>query len=371
MTGGGAGSGGRSEGIIPAEIAAEPEAIRATVAGAREPARRVAAALRSGGVRRIHLVGNGTSHHSAIAVATAYRRQSRADEPTLVAVPAGEFRAYLPDLGPRDAVVGISSSGEFRDVVAVVDALRGRVPTVAIVHVPGSTLARTPDHVIFSAGGPSAVPVMTKTFASTLTAALLLAGELLGDERADAMAAALLAAADDAESAIAAADPLVEGLAARYAGAEHIFVVGSGGGYPAALEAALKLKEMALVHAEGSESWETASGAATLIGPSSTVIALAPPGPGRDAALDVARHSAGWGARVIEVGPGRWVEGSDHLPLAANASEDLASLTAVPPVAMLAHALARARGLDPDRPGWTERYRSQGLTHVVGAGGSQ
>lgn len=359
------------EGIIPAEIAAEPAAIRATVAGARGQARRVAAALRAGGVSRIHLIGNGTSFHSALAVATAYRRHCRAGEPTLVAINAGEFRTYLPDLGPGDSVVGISSSGEFRDVVSVVETLRGRVPTVAIVHVPGSTLTRVPDHVILSAGGASEVPVMTKTFASTLSAALLLAGELLGDERADAMADALLGAADAAEFAITAADPLVTDLAARFASAEHIFVVGSGGGYPAALEAALKLKEMALVHAEGSESWETASGAATLIGPSSTVIALAPPGPGREAALDVARHSVGWGARVIEVGPEQLIEGSDHLPLADGASEDLASLTAVPPVAMLAYALARARGLDPDRPGWTERYRSQGLTHVVGAGGSR
>ena len=71
----------------------------------------------------------------------------------------------------------------------------------------------------------------------------------------------------------------------------------------AALEGALKLKEMALVHAEGSESWEMASGGATLIGPTSTVIALAPYGPGREAVLDIERHCLDWGARVVEIAP--------------------------------------------------------------------
>ena len=169
------------------------------------------------------------------------------------------------------------------------ESLRGRVPTVAIVHSPGSTLTGLADHVIMSAGGPSSVPVMTKTFASTLTAAILLVGELFGDDRADAIAAALERAADAAELAIDEAEPKVGALAAELATAEHVFVVGSGGGHVAALEGALKLKEMALVHAEGSESWEMASGAATLIGPTSTVVALAPSGPGREAVLDVAR----------------------------------------------------------------------------------
>jgi fructoselysine-6-P-deglycase FrlB-like protein len=76
-------------------------------------------------------------------------------------------------------------------------------------------------------------------------------------------------------------------------------------------------------------------------------------------------------ATLIEAGPRQSVEGSDLLPLPASASEDLASLTAVSPVALLAFALARARGHDPDRPTWTERYRSQGLTPSWGPGKSR
>ena len=126
-------------GRIAAEIHEEPAAIRATIAGSRATAREVAVALRDGGVERVHLIGNGTSYHSSLAAALVHRRHTRAGEPVVVASTAGEFRHYRPDLGPGDAVVGISASGEFRDVLAVTESLRGRVPTVAIVHSPGST----------------------------------------------------------------------------------------------------------------------------------------------------------------------------------------------------------------------------------------
>lgn len=312
------------------------------------------------------MIGNGTSYHSALATEVIARRRARHGDADVIALTAGELRHHPMSLGAGDAVVGISASGEFRDVVAVTGALRGRIPTVAVVHVPGSTLARTADHVVVSAGGASAVPVMTKTFASTLTASLLLLGELLGDERADEIAASLWGAAGDAQAAIAGAVAEVEALAARLVTSEHIFVVGGGGAHPAALEASLKLKEMALVHAEGVETWEMETGAATLLGPTSTVVALAPVGPGREAAVALARHAAGWGAHVVEVAPDRSVDGGDLLRVPPTADEDLAALTAVPPVALLACVLARARGIDPDRPSWTERYRSQGHTHVVG-----
>jgi glucosamine--fructose-6-phosphate aminotransferase (isomerizing) len=160
----------------------------------------------------------------------------------------------------------------------------------------------------------------------------------------------------------------VEALAEAFAGAGHLFVVGSGGAHPAALEAALKLKEMAIMHAEGTESWEMASGVATIVDADSVVIALAPDGPGRESTMDVASHAAAWGARVIEVAPRSSIAGAELLPIPADAQEDHASLTTVPPVALLAFALARRRGHDPDRPDWVERYHSQGLRHIVGVG---
>ena len=356
------------EGIVPREIREGPDAIRATVDVSRASARAVAEAWLRAGVRRVHVIGNGTSFHSSLASTTLYRRHAGPDDPVVIPVTAAEMYRYQPRMGPGDAIVGISSSGEFTDVVAVAEAVRGRIPMAGIVHVPGSTLTRLAPDIVLSAGGPSTVPVMTKTFSSTLVATELLLLELLGPERADPVVAAILRAADDAQAAIAAAESIVEPLAASLRGAGHLFVTGGGLGYPAALEAALKLKEMALIHAEGAEAWEMTSGAATMLGPDAVVIALAPDGPARPALAELLGHAASWGARTIEVGSVRLVASSDLLPLPPRAEEDHAPLHAVPPVALLAFALARIRGANPDHPGWIERYHSQGLTHILVGG---
>jgi glucosamine--fructose-6-phosphate aminotransferase (isomerizing) len=353
-------------GRIVREIQDGPDAIRATLDQAGPSAREAAAALRARNLRRLFVIGNGTSYHSSLACATLYRRHASPDDPVVIALTAGEFRTYPPALGNGDAVLGVSASGEFRDVVAVAEWLRGQVPFVGVAHVPDSSLARAAAHLVVSAGGPSEVPVMTKTFSATLVAAQLIVVGLLGAERLDRVVAQIREAADHAERAIAEAATVVPRLAEELVSAEHLFVVGSGLAHVAAMEAALKLKEMALVHAEATESWEMASGAATVVGPATVVVAIAPEGPGRAATQDVVRHAADWGARIVEVGPERMAPGSTLLELSPDAIEDHAPLTAVPPIALLADVLARARGIDPDHPGWVERYHSQGLTHIMG-----
>jgi len=170
-------------GVVPVEIREGPAAIRATLTSSRDAAEAAADALRRGGVRRVFVIGNGTSYHSALAAAGLYARGAGPDDPVAIAMTAGAFRTYPPALGRGDAVVGISASGEFADVVATVEALRGRTPTVGIVHVAESSLARVADHVVRSAGGASNVPVMTKTFSATLVATELVLIGLLGASR--------------------------------------------------------------------------------------------------------------------------------------------------------------------------------------------
>jgi glutamine---fructose-6-phosphate transaminase (isomerizing) len=354
------------EGIVPSEILEAPGAIRVTVAAAEGHVRAIAGELRARGVRRVWVIGNGTSYHSSLHAAGLARRLAGPDDPIAIPVTAGDFLTFRPRLGQGDAIVGISASGEFRDVLGVFEDVRGRIPTVGIVHVPGSSLTRIADHVVLSAGGPSGAPVMTKTFSSTLSATILMLGAILGDESLLEVTAGLRLAADQAEQAIADAWPVVEGLAEEFVDAQHLFVVGGGLAYPAALEAALKLKEMALVHAEASETWEMASGPSTMVGPGTVVVSLAPDGPARAATDDVVRHCRAWGARIIEVAPSRAVADSRLLAVPVGVDERFAPLTVVPPVALLAYVLAGLRGATPDRPGWIERYHNQGLTHIVG-----
>ncbi len=354
------------DGLIPSEIREGPDAIRSTLRDAGAAAADAAALLRERGVRRVFVIGNGTSRHSALAATSLYARHAGPDDPIAIALTAGEFRTYRPELGPRDAVVGISASGEFGDVVGAFRELRGTVPTVAIVHVPGSSLTGVADRVVLSSGGPSHVPVMTKTFSATLVAAEMTLLALLEPARAAVALRGIEAAAGHADAVIATTEATLGRTLDTLARFDHVFVVGAGLAHYAALEAALKLKEIALVHAEGGETWEATSGAATLLDARALVIGLAPPGPGRAATADLVRHARDWGASVIEIAADASCDDALLLDLPPLAEEDHAPLTTVPPVALLAFALARSRGLEPDRPEWVARYHSQGLRHILG-----
>lgn len=126
------------------------------------------------------------------------------------------------------------------------------------------------------------------------------------------------------------------------------------------------MKEMALLHAEGSETWEMASGPATLVGSHTLCISM---NFGRGNAADRAtedgvKHAKAWGARVLEIGP-KATAGDLLLPVQAPTYEPFASLALVPPAALLAYHVARARGYTPDTPSWRDRYHSQGMTHII------
>ena len=355
------------EGIIPSEIGEEPEAIRRTLTTSRPAARRVAERLRTNQTSRLFLIGNGTSFHTCLAGASEYRRHARPEDPAVVPMTAGEFITYPPAFGAADALIAVSASGEFRDVIQAVERVKGQMLTIGIIHVAESTLAHAADEVIVSDGGPSRVPVMTKTFASTLVATQLLLAELLSDDDGNTFVESASEAADQAASAIMSASVAVDSLARRLKDFEHVFVVGAGAGSIAAMEAALKLKEMSLVHAEAAEAWEMESGAATIIGGGTAVIALALEGSGKATVTNVARHAADWGAHVIGVADAPLFDGSDLLPVPAAASEAHSSLVAVPPVALLAYVLGGQRGATPDNPAWVSRYHSQGLFHILGS----
>ncbi len=350
-------------GIIPQEIYDTPDAIRATIKDARPLAKRAAEAMRSKKPRRIFLIGNGTSLYSSMAAGYTARMLAGPEEAFMIAFPAGDFRYFRPQLSERDVVVGISASGEFRDVLAVFEELRGQSLCVGITHIPSSSITRLADEIIFSSGGPSQVPVMTKTYASTLTAAHLLLLEYF--QAGESYYEDLLASADRCSQAVDSMERKLDEIVPALAKYEHAFYFGAGCGYAAALEAALKMKEMAIFHAEGSETWEMASGPATRVGADTFCVGLETGDSSDAATLDGLRHAQVWGARTLEVGPASHLDGW-YLRVEAPRYPAFASLSLVPPLALLAFYVARQRGATPDRPQWRERYLSQGMTHILG-----
>ncbi len=348
--------------LIPQEIRDTPAAITATITEARPAAHRAASAIEARHVRRIYFIGNGTSYYCSLAVTYTARLLAGPDDPLVLALPAGDFRHFTPALNSQDVIVGVSASGEFRDVLTVFERLRGQCLLVGITHVRGSTITKLADLMLYSGGGPSHVPVMTKTYASTLTAAHLLLLELFSAPAA--YFEDLAQSAYRAAESIANAERLAPDMVPEVAKFEHAFYFGAGNAYAAALESALKMKEQALLHAEGSETWEMASGPATLVGQHTICAALTSGGVGDDATENGAKLAKEWGARVIEIGP-KSVAGDWHLPVQPPTYESFASLALVPPAALLAYRVARARGLTPDRPSWSDRYHAQGMTHII------
>ncbi len=351
-----------SESILR-ELRELPAAIRATLAETRPSAARAASAIWERSPRRVYVIGNGTSFYSALAASYTARALAGPEDPSVLAMMAGDFRYFTPALGAGDAVVGVTASGEFRDVLATFERLEGRCLRIGITHVPGSSITRLADATLIGGGGPSRVPVMTKTYASTLTATHLLMLELFSASRD--YFADLEASADRAAAAISEAEKSVPYLVPELSEVEHAFCFGAGNAYAAALEGALKLKEMPLLHAEGSETWEMASGPSTMVDERALCIALYNGSKGDESTAAVARHTREWGARVVDIGPER-PTGDMHLRVAVPQKEAFASLALVAPLYLLAYRVARARDIDPENPHWRERYHAQGMTHIVG-----
>jgi len=349
--------------IIPLEIDETPNAIRATLKDARPSALKAAEAIRKNSPRRIFVIGNGTSLYTSMAASYTARPLAGPNDPLVLAFPAGDFRYFTPAIQPDDVIIGMSASGEFRDVLSVFERLRGQCLLVGITHVPGSSLTHLADHILFSGGGPSHVPVMTKTYASTLTALHLL---LLETFHAPASYFDdLSAVADRCETALTNAKKIIPDLVPIISKFEHAFYFGAGNAYAAALEGALKMKEMAILHAEGSETWEMASGPATVVSEKSLCVVLYTGEDTDSSTADTAKHAHQWGARVLEVGPiASTVDW--HLPVESSIIPSFSSLALIPPLALLAYRTAQARGFNPDKPAWRERYTSQGMTHIIG-----
>ena len=351
------------EELIPQEIEDTPAAIRLTISQTRPAALAAARAVRSRKPRRIFIIGNGTSLYTSMASTYTARILAGAGDPFVLAVPAGEFRYFMPAITSEDVVVGMSASGEFRDVLAAFEQLRGKCSLVGITHVADSSISKLADHLLVSGGGPSRVPVMTKTYASTLTALHLLLLEIFSAK--PQYFDDLEASAGRCEQALLSVRQILPELVPLVAKFEHAFYFGAGNAFAASLEGALKMKEMALLHAEGSETWEMASGPATVVSEKTFCVALYS-GDASDASTEVtARHARQWGASVLEVGP-KALTGSWHIHAAAPACPAFASLSLVPPLALLAYRVARLRGQNPNQPVWRERYYSQGMTHILG-----
>jgi glucosamine--fructose-6-phosphate aminotransferase (isomerizing) len=325
------------------EIAEQPRVLRRLATDAGAEAQRLADDIGSAGT--VHFVGCGSAAHAARCGEYLFSRIATRQANCVV---GSEF-GYLADfLDERSLVVGFSQSGETIDLLDSMKSARRRGASLtALVNVEGSSLYRLVDHPILLSAGPERCVLATKSFTAKLAVLLLAAYAARG--QLDEGRRLVEQAADEIQSFLTNGRvQQVRDLADRFAHAEHLYVIGRGPSYPMALEAALKIKEVSYIHAEGFAGGELKHGVIALVEKDTPCIVLAPNDETFRGILSGAEEIKARGGYIIGISPCESDVWDTHIPV-ADVGEGASIVNAVPPQ-VLAYELALRRGLDPDKP---------------------
>ena len=331
------------------EIAETPEVVGRLLDAGRAEVAAAAAAIRATDPAWAMLVARGTSDNAAIHL--RYLIETELGIPCGLAAPS-VTTIYGADLRWRGGlVIAVSQSGRSPDLVAVVEAARaGGAITIAIANDTASPLVAAAEHVIDCRAGRERAVAATKSYVAQLAAGAMLVAELATDGR---LAAALTRLPPTLERSLATSLEAIDDdapIVAEFAASERSIVVSRGYDHATALEIALKLKETGRLFAEGYSAADLSHGPIVLSGPEIPVLAIRPDGrmgPEVDVAIAAAARS---GARPWVVGGGEAAAGPHTIRLPLDVPEGLAALAFVLPGQLLAEAVARRRGYDPDAP---------------------
>jgi glucosamine--fructose-6-phosphate aminotransferase (isomerizing) len=272
------------------EIAEQPEAVAATLLGRLtndgalmlDEMRLDEALLRE--VEKIVVIACGTAYHAGLIA--KYAIEHWANLPCEVEL-ASEFRYRDPILDGRTLVIAISQSGETLDtLMAVQHAREMGARVLTICNTVGSTIAREADAVLYTRAGPEIGVAATKSFLTQLVAVYLVAlylSQVRGTQYGDDVAAVVHELAEmprNVAQVLTTMEPVRE-IARSLAIVSTVLFLGRHVGYPVALEGALKLKELAYMHAEGFAAGELKHGPIALIEEGLPVVAIVPSPLGR------------------------------------------------------------------------------------------
>ncbi|MER5340862.1 MULTISPECIES: glutamine--fructose-6-phosphate transaminase (isomerizing) [Streptomyces] len=348
------------------EIAEQPKAVADTLLGRIDAAgsltldevRIPVHELRE--VDKVVIVACGTAFHAGLIAKYAIEHWTRI--PCEVEL-ASEFRYRDPILGTRSLVIAISQSGETMDTLMALRHAREQGSKVlAICNTNGSTIPRESDAVLYTHAGPEVAVASTKAFLTQLVACYLVAlylGQVRGTKWGDEIQAVirdLSQISGEVERVLETMEPVRE-LARSLADKKTVLFLGRHVGYPVALEGALKLKELAYMHAEGFAAGELKHGPIALIEDDLPVVVVVPSPRGRSVLYDKIvsniQEIRARGARTIviaEEGDEAVVPYADHLIRIPATPTLLQPLVATVPLQVFACELATARGNEVDQP---------------------
>src|SRR5690554_6139445 len=276
---------------------------------------------------------------------------------------AHEFRYRDPVVNSRTLVVAVSQSGETMDTIMAVRHAREQGSKVlAVVNTHGSTIARESDAVLYTHAGPEVAVASTKAFLAQITATYLLGlylAQLRGNKYIDEVADYLaeLGRIPARVTEVLERQDHVRDVARAMKDTTSVLFLGRHVGFPVALEGALKLKELAYIHAEGFAAGELKHGPIALIEPGQPVFIIVPSPRGRDSlhskVVSNIQEIRARGARTLviaEEGDDAVLPFADEVFFVPQTPTLLAPLVSVVPLQIFACELATARGLDVDQP---------------------
>lgn len=348
------------------EIAEQPKAVADALRGRVGPDGRLHldemrlddAVIRD--IDKVVVVACGTAAHAGLVAKYAVEHWTRI--PVEVEL-ASEFRYRDPIVGPRTLVIAISQSGETMDtLMALRHAIAQGARTLAICNTVGSTIPREADAVVYTYAGPEIAVASTKAFLTQIIAAYLV-GLYLAQAREQldpsAIARILNELADMPQKVDLVLDTVepVRALARRFADATSVLFIGRNVGYPVALEGALKLKELAYMHAEGFAAGELKHGPIALIEEGTPVVVIVPSPVSspllHDKMLSNVQEVRARGALIIaiaEEGDDRITPYADHCIRVPAVPALMQPLVSTVPLQVFACEMATAKGHDVDQP---------------------
>jgi glucosamine--fructose-6-phosphate aminotransferase (isomerizing) len=309
------------------------------------------------GVSRIVIVACGTSYHAGLIGRYAIEEWARV--PVEVDV-ASEYRYRNSVIGARDLVLGITQSGETADTLAAMRVARERGARVlAVTNVMGSQATRDSDGVLFTRAGLEIGVAATKTFLCQVAVMYLLAlrlAELRGTlepERLLQLVSDVKRLPHSIEQVLAGVEQQVAPIAERYWRSDFFLYIGRHVGLPAALEGALKLKEISYVATDAYAAGEMKHGPIALLDDSTPVVCVATDSPVLDKVASNMQEVRARGAHAIVVaseGDERLAQHADAVMTVPAIDWMLQPMLAVIPLQVLAYEIARKRGLNVDQP---------------------
>jgi glutamine---fructose-6-phosphate transaminase (isomerizing) len=311
-------------------------------------------------IRRITVIACGTAAYAGMVAKYAIEQWARI--PVEVEL-SHEFRYREPVLDDDTLVVSISQSGETMDTLMAVKYAREQgAKAMSVCNTQGATIPRESDAVVYTHAGPEVAVASTKAFVAQITALYLFGLHLarvrgtLSEEQLATQVAELQAVPEKIATVLEQADRVGE-LAHWMSDTRSVLFLGRHVGYPIALEGALKLKELAYIHAEGFAAGELKHGPIALIEPGQPVFVVVPSPRGsatlHPKVVSNIQEIRARGARVIaiaEAGDAAVLPFADEvirIPLAGPLFEPL---LAVVPLQIFAMELSQAKGLDVDQP---------------------